>query len=196
MSDCPYLFVGLGNPGVEYSLTRHNIGYLCVDSIAKNYNFPPFQAKKNGAFAKSTIHKHDVILFKPTTYMNNSGLPVHEVSAYYDIPPEHIFVFHDDLDLAPGKIKVKYGGGNAGHNGLKDLDHHLSPNYWRVRIGIGRPPGIAQSTTNYVLGRLSQHDQEWVASMLHEIAFHVDLLFDADPQKFAAQIMQDLHQKS
>lgn len=150
----------------------------------------------NGAFAKGIIHHHDVILFKPTTYMNNSGSPVQQVRSYYDIPTDHIFVFHDDLDLAPGKIKVKYAGGHAGHNGLKDLDLHISPNYWRVRIGIGRPTGLAQSSTNYVLGRLSQPEQEWVAPLLHEISFHVDLLFGTDPQKFSAQIMQDLTQKS
>ena len=132
-----YLFVGLGNPGPEYAKNRHNVGFMCIDEIRKSYGFPTEKSKFSGLLTEGQVDHEKVFLFKPLAFMNRSGKPVADVSRFFKIPPENIVTFHDDLDLAAGKIRVKQGGSHAGHNGLKDLDAHVGAQYWRVRIGIG-----------------------------------------------------------
>ncbi len=185
-----YLFVGLGNPGREYAHHRHNVGFMCLDEIRQSYGFPPEKAKFSGLLTEGQVDHQKVYLFKPLTYMNRSGGPVNEAARFFKIPPDHIIVFHDDLDLAPGKVRVKQGGGHGGHNGLRDLDAHLGPQYWRVRIGIGRPLH-KEGVTPYVLSNFSKEDHGWLDFLLPLLADEVHLLLTASPQEYGAKIMTE-----
>jgi len=178
------ILVGLGNPGPTYALTRHNVGFLCLDALAQNYDFEPFKEKFQGFLASGLIAGEKVVLFKPQTYMNRSGEPTQKLLAFYQVKPDNMFVFHDDLDLAPGKIRVKLGGGAGGHNGLKSLDQHMGPNYWRVRVGIGRPEGAYPTPTDYVLGRFAPEDEGWLVDVLQGISSDIAVLLSEDPKKF------------
>jgi len=186
-----HLLVGLGNPGREYELNRHNVGFMCMDEISKSYGFPSEKPKFSGLLTEGHVDHEKVYLFKPLAYMNRSGRPVAEVSKFFKIPPEHIIVFHDDLDLAPGKIRVKQGGGHGGHNGLRDLDAHVGPSYWRVRIGIGRPHHQG-AVTSYVLSNFSKEDHVWLDPLLSLLADETHLLLSSTPESFAAKVMQVL----
>jgi len=186
-----FLLVGLGNPGPEYAENRHNVGFMCVDEIRKSYGFPLEKAKFSGLLTEGQIDHTKVFLFKPLAYMNRSGKPVADVARFFKIPPDHVIVFHDDLDLAPGKIRVKQGGGHGGHNGLKDLDAHLGPLYWRVRIGIGRPLH-KDGVTPYVLSDFSRDDHGWLDPLLPLLADEVDLLLTSSPQDYGAKIMMEM----
>lgn len=186
-----HLLVGLGNPGREYAQNRHNVGFMCVDEIGKSYGFPTEKAKFSGLFTEGRVDQEKAYLFKPITYMNRSGRAVAEAARFFKIPPEHIIVFHDDLDLAPGRVRVKQGGGHGGHNGLKDLDVHLGPQYWRVRIGIGRPFHKG-AVASYVLSDFSKDEHVWLDSLLFLIADETHLLLNQKPEDFAAKIMQKL----
>ncbi len=184
-----YLFVGLGNPGLEYAKNRHNVGFMCIDEIRRSYGFPPEKAKFSGLLTEGQVDGEKVFLFKPLAYMNRSGKPVAEMARFYKIPPEHIITFHDDLDLAPGKIRVKQGGGHAGHNGLRDMDAHIGQQYWRVRIGIGRPLHKG-AVTSHVLSDFSKEDHVWLDPLLSLLADEVDLLFLDNPDEYTAKVMQ------
>ncbi len=186
-----YLFVGLGNPGGEYTKNRHNVGFMCVDEILKSYGFSTEKSKFSGLLSEGHIDHEKIFVFKPLAYMNRSGHPVAETAKFYKIPTEHIFVFHDDLDLAPGKVRVKQGGGHGGHNGLRDLDAHLGKPYWRVRIGIGRPLH-KEDVSPYVLSNFSKEDHVWLDPLLPAIADEAHLLCQSNPEDFAAKIMQML----
>ncbi len=186
-----YLLVGLGNPGAEYANNRHNAGFMCVDEISRSFGFPPEKAKFSGFLTEGHIDHEKVYLFKPLAYMNRSGRPVAEVSKFYKIPPDHIIVFHDDLDLAPGKVRVKQGGSHGGHNGLKDLDAYIGTSYWRVRIGIGRPLHSG-AVTSHVLSNFSKDERVWLDPLLSLLADETNLLLTPCPEDFAAQIMQKL----
>ncbi len=186
-----YLLVGLGNPGYEYAKNRHNMGFMCIDEILKSYGFPPDKSKFSGFLTEGSIDHQKVCLFKPLAYMNRSGKPAAEVSRFFKIPSDHIIVFHDDLDLVPGKVRVKQGGGHGGHNGLKDLDAHLGPSYWRVRIGIGRP-FHKEAVTSYVLSNFSKEEHIWLDPLLSLLADEVHLLLTSSPEDYAAKIMQAL----
>jgi PTH1 family peptidyl-tRNA hydrolase len=186
-----YLFVGLGNPGLEYAKNRHNVGFLCIDEIRKSYGFPPEKPKFSGFLTEGQVDGEKVFLFKPLSYMNRSGKPVGEVCRFYKIPTDKVVVFHDDLDLAPGKIRVKQGGSHAGHNGLKDLDAHIGPNYWRVRIGIGRPHHKG-GVDSHVLSDFSKEERQWLDPLLVLIADEVNLLLISKPEDFISKIMQIL----
>ncbi len=133
-----FLIVGLGNPGAEYECTRHNVGFMAVDEIAHKYGFSAFKAKFDGLAAEGKIEGEKVLLLKPQTFMNLSGNSAVKAAHFYKILPENIIVIHDDIDLALGQIRAKIGGGTGGHNGLKSLDAHISPNYNRIRIGVGK----------------------------------------------------------
>ena len=190
-----YVLVGLGNPGAKYALNRHNIGFMAVDSIAATYSFPPFKIKSSIALSEGTIGDHKVILCKPLTYMNLSGQPVRDLIQFYKIPLDHMYVIHDDLDLEPGKIKVKMGGGNGGHNGLKSLDQSLGKDYWRVRLGIGHPGRVQnreELVTNYVLSNFSRNDEEWLVSILRAVSEETDSLFGTDPGVWLTKIAENL----
>ena len=186
-----YLFVGLGNPGPEYERHRHNIGFMAVDAIADAYGFSAWKAKNKGLYAEGKIGTKKVFLCKPQTFMNLSGEAVQPIAAFYKIPPDNIFVFHDELDLEPGKIKVKKGGGSAGHNGLKSTSQRLgTDNYHRVRMGIGHP-GDRARVNGHVLGNFREEEQDWLQPLLKFIAKHAgDLL--SKPTDFTAKVMQDL----
>ncbi|MBS0272115.1 MAG: aminoacyl-tRNA hydrolase [Proteobacteria bacterium] len=186
-----HLLVGLGNPGREYAQNRHNVGFMCVDEIGKSYGFSPEKAKFSGLFMEGCVDHKKAYLLKPITYMNRSGKAVAEAARFFKVPPEHIIVFHDDLDLAPGRVRVKQGGGHGGHNGLKDLDAYLGPQYWRVRVGIGRPLHKG-AVSSYVLSDFSKEEHVWLDPLLSLIADEIHLLLDQKPEDFAAKIMQKL----
>lgn len=186
-----YLFVGLGNPGPQYAKNRHNVGFLCIDEIRSSFGFGPEKNKHRGLVSEGVIEGHKVLTLKPLTYMNRSGGSVAEVVQFYKIPLDHIFVFHDDLDLLPGKIRVKRGGGHGGHNGLRDMDAHVGQDYWRVRIGIGHP-GDKNQVSSYVLHDFAKSDQSWLSPLLEAVADEAHLLLGSDPQKYAAKLMMDV----
>jgi len=185
-----YLLIGLGNPGREYANHRHNVGFMCLDEIRQSYGFPPEKAKFSGLLTEGQVDHQKVYLFKPLTYMNRSGGPVAEAARFFKISPDHIVVFHDDLDLMPGKVRVKQGGGHGGHNGLRDLDAHLGPQYWRVRIGIGRPLH-KEGVISYVLSNFSKEDHKWLDGLLPLLADELDLLLTSSPQDYGAKIMTE-----
>lgn len=166
------LIVGLGNPGGKYTLNRHNIGYMAVDEIADVHNFSPERMRFQGMVREGTFETDEgrikAIILKPTTFMNESGRSVGEAARFYKIPPEDIIVFHDELDLPAEKVKVKTGGGTAGHNGLKSIGSHIGKDFRRVRIGISHP-GDRGRVSGHVLGDFAKSDHEWVDKLLTAI---------------------------
>lgn len=168
------LWVGLGNPEPGQARHRHNIGFLALDVIARRHGFSPWKQRFKGLVADGMLGGTKVLLLKPLTYMNLSGESVQPAAAFHKIAPESITAFHDELDLAPGKVRVKQGGGAAGHNGLRDMDRRLgTPNYWRVRLGIGHP-GMKEKVVGHVLGNFAKADT-WLEPLLDAVA-------DAAPQ--------------
>jgi len=182
-----YLLVGLGNPGSDYAGNRHNIGFMAVDDIHRHYSFQSFRSKFQGEVADGTIDGEKGLLLKPTTYMNESGRSVAEAARFYKIEPENVIVLHDELDLAPGKIRVKKGGGLAGHNGLKSIAAHIGPDFHRVRIGIGHP-GEKGRVTGHVLKDFSKSDQDWVAPLLDAMTLSAGKLIKGDDAGFATNV--------
>lgn len=182
-----YVLVGLGNPGAKYAFNRHNIGFMTIDIIADEYRFSPFKSKFSAEISEGTIGPHKVILCKPMTYMNLSGRAVSELAHFYKIPVDNIYVIHDDLDLMPGKIKVKKGGGSGGHNGLTSLDQSIGKDYWRIRLGIGHP-GHKDAVTSYVLGNFIKADQDWLITLLSAISLEIDGVFGEDPGVWLTKI--------
>ncbi len=163
------LLVGLGNPGAKYVGNRHNIGFMTVDEIIRIHGFSPWKKRFLSASAEGQIGNHKCLVLKPGTYMNASGRAVGEAARFYKIAPEDIIVFHDELDLAPGKLKVKAGGGNAGHNGLKSISAHVGNDYVRVRMGIGHP-GRKDIVHIYVLQDFAKADKDWLEPQIDAIA--------------------------
>ena len=195
-TDAPmWLLAGLGNPGDKYKGNRHNIGFMAVDAIADRYNISPFKAKFQGQIVEGKIGNEKIILLKPETYMNESGRSVGAAAKFYKIPPERIITFHDELDLAAAKIRVKTGGGNAGHNGLRSLDAHLgTPNYVRVRLGIGHP-GDKDRVHGYVLSDFSKAENEWLGDYLSAIAENAELLLAGKENDFMSKVAQSVEKK-
>jgi PTH1 family peptidyl-tRNA hydrolase len=181
------LVVGLGNPGPAYARHRHNIGYMAVDAIVRHHAFAPFRARFEGSIADGKLGQARAVCLKPTTYMNDSGRSVAAAMRFFKLPLEQVIVIHDDLDLAPGKLKVKQGGGNGGHNGLRSIDAHLGPDYWRVRIGIGHP-GHKDLVSDYVLHDFAKADRAWVETLVDALAMHVALLAAGDPGGFMNKV--------
>ena len=155
-----FLVVGLGNPGSQYANTRHNIGFMAADAICSRYNFESFKKKFDGEIAAGQIGNEKVLVLKPHTFMNLSGNSVVKAAQFYKILPENIVVIHDDMDLKVGQIKAKRGGGSGGHNGLKSIDSHITPNYNRIRIGVGHPQEKGGQVIDYVLGAFSKADKD------------------------------------
>lgn len=172
------LFVGLGNPGPQYVMSPHNIGFVVLDSLADKWNLT-FQKCPKGMLAKGHVEGHRVLLLKPMTYMNLSGECVGPLMKFYNVDLENVCVVHDDIDLDPWRIKVKKGGGAGGHNGLKSLDQHITPMYWRVRVGVGRPPAY-MSGADYVLKSWDQMTPENV----HPLADHLAEWVHTTPEKW------------
>ncbi len=184
-----FLLVGLGNPGAEYALTRHNIGFMAIDALAGAANF---SSKFHGETASLTIEGEKVLLLKPMTYMNNSGRSVQAAAAFYKIPPEHIIVLHDELDLPLGKIRIKQGGGANGHNGLKDIDLVVGPDYWRIRLGIGHP-GVKEQVHDHVLSRFSAAEMKEVEKLLAVVTEKFALFWQASPEVLASKMAAALN---
>lgn len=163
------LFVGLGNPGAKYAQNRHNIGYMAVDRIAQDHSFGPWKSKFQGQISEGVLGSEKVLLLKPETFMNLSGQSVGEALRFYKLTPDDVTVFHDELDLAPGKLRLKQGGGHAGHNGLRSIHQHIGDAYARVRLGIGHP-GRKELVAQYVLHDFAKADAEWLDDLMRGIA--------------------------
>ncbi len=177
------LFVGLGNPGRKYQDNRHNIGFVAVDRIAADHGFAPWRARFQGALSEGRLGSERIVLLKPATFMNLSGQSVGEAMRFFKLEPADVVVFHDELDLAPGKLRVKTGGGHAGHNGLRSLHQHIGDAYVRVRIGIGHP-GDKDRVADYVLSDFANADQDWIRDLLRGISEGAPALAGGDAPRF------------
>ncbi|WP_284165058.1 aminoacyl-tRNA hydrolase [Frigidibacter sp. SD6-1] len=177
------LFVGLGNPGAKYAGNRHNIGFMAVDRIAADHGFPPFRAKFQGLVSEGRLGTERVALLKPETFMNLSGQSVGEAMRFYKIEPADVVVFHDELDLAPAKMRLKTGGGHAGHNGLRSLHAHIGDSYRRVRLGIGHP-GHKDRVAPYVLSDFAKADQDWLDDLMRGLSDGAVALAEGDEARF------------
>jgi len=187
------IWTGLGNPGPQYAMHRHNIGFMVCDVIAEMHAFGPAQKKFSGWVQEGRIGTEKVLLLKPATFMNESGRAVGEALRFYKLGTEALTVFHDELDLAPFKVKVRTGGGLAGHNGLRSIDKHLGPDFRRVRIGIGHP-GHKDRVTGHVLGNYAKAEQEDLVQMLAAIGSEANRLAAGDDVRFMSDVamrMQD-----
>ena len=183
-----WMFAGLGNPGEEYARNRHNVGAMAVDAIASRHGFPAFRKKFQGLLSEGVIGGEKALILKPQTFMNLSGESVAAAARFYKISPDRIFVFHDELDLPAFKLRVKKGGGNAGHNGLKSIDAHLgTADYHRVRIGIGHP-GERDRVHDYVLGDFSRAEAPALEQLLNSIADSAPLLVQGKSSDFMTRL--------
>jgi peptidyl-tRNA hydrolase, PTH1 family len=177
------LFVGLGNPGAKHAGNRHNIGYMAVDRIAADHGFPPWRTKFQGVVSEGRLGSEKIVLLKPETYMNLSGQSVGEAMRFYKLEPGDVVVFHDEIDLAPGKLKAKTGGGHAGHNGLRSLHSHIGEGYARVRMGVGHP-GHKDAVPHYVLKDFPKADESWLDDMLRGVSDGAEALASGDASRF------------
>ena len=190
-----FLLAGLGNPGAKYASNRHNVGFMAVDAIAEKNKFPLFRQRFAGLMCRGKIESEDVILFKPSGYMNNSGQPLAAVAQFFKFSLSNIWVIHDDLDIELGRVKVKSGGGAGGHNGLKSIDSHIGSDYSRLRIGIGRPPGDTD-VSNYVLSDFKSNELPWLDNLIPEIARFMPSLLNGDSQAFCNNIVSSMRSVS
>jgi peptidyl-tRNA hydrolase, PTH1 family len=182
------LIVGLGNPGTRHARNRHNIGFMVADAIARRHGFPPFRNRFKGELSEGAIAGERRLLLKPQTFMNLSGESVAAAAHFFKLPPAEIVVIHDDLDLRPGKVRVKRGGGNAGHNGLRSIDGLLGADYWRARIGIGHP-GIRELVLPYVLQNFPVEELSlWVTPIVDAVAETIGLLLSGAPEAFMSEV--------
>jgi len=177
------LFVGLGNPGPRHAGNRHNIGFMALDRIAADHGFPPWRAKFRGEISEGTLGGEKVVLLKPQTFMNLSGESVGEAMRFFRLAPADVTVFHDELDLAPGRCRTKTGGGHAGHNGLRSVHQHIGEGYNRVRLGIGHP-GHRDRVSPYVLSDFAKADQGWLADLLQGVSEGAPELARGDAARF------------
>ncbi len=183
------LLVGLGNPGPRYERNRHNIGFMALDRIAEECRAGPFRARFEGLLAEAGSGEDRLLFLKPMTYMNDAGRSVGPAMRFYKLAPERVVVFHDEIDLAAGKVRVKTGGGAAGHNGIRSVDQHIGPNYRRVRLGVGHP-GEKERVHGHVLGDFSKADQGWLAPLLDALARAAPLLVAGDDAAFASRVAE------
>lgn len=177
------LFVGLGNPGENYSKNRHNIGFMAIDAIINRHGEPSWKKKFQGLATEVTLNREKLIFLKPSTFMNLSGQSVSEASRFYKLPSSEICVFHDELDLPFMKIKTKIGGGHAGHNGLRSIQKHLGPDYFRVRMGVGHP-GDKAKVASYVLNNFPKNNEAELKTLLDAVADGFPHLLEANKEKF------------
>lgn len=181
------LFVGLGNPGRAYAGNRHNVGFMAIDAIARRHPFAPFRARFQGQAAEGAIGSERLILLKPETFMNDSGRAVRDAARYYKVDLPDIVVFHDELDLTPSRLRVKIGGGNAGHNGLRSITEHIGNDYRRVRIGIGHP-GDKDRVHDYVLSNFAKAEMPWVEAICEAIVANAEFLAEGADASFQNKI--------
>lgn len=188
------LWVGLGNPEPGMARQRHNIGFMAVDAIAHRHGFSPWRQRFRGLVAEGAVGSTRVLALKPLTYMNASGESVQAAAGFFKLTPEAITAFHDELDLAPGKVRVKRGGGAAGHNGLRSMDRMLgTPDYWRVRLGIGHP-GVKERVHGHVLGDFAKADGPWVADLLDAVGDASGMLAAGRPEDFMTRVALLTHE--
>lgn len=177
------LWVGLGNPGAKYAGNRHNIGWMAVDRIAEDHGFAPWRGKFQGKMTEGVLGGEKVLLLKPETFMNLSGQSVGEAMRFYKLDSTDVTVWHDELDLAPAKVRIKAGGGHAGHNGLRSIHQHIGPHYDRVRLGVGHP-GHKDRVAGYVLSDFAKADAEWLDDVLRGLSDGAPQLAKGDGGKF------------
>ncbi len=181
------LFVGLGNPGAKYARNRHNIGFLAVDAIARRHGFAPWRRRFQGETSEGSLGGERVILLKPTTYMNESGRAVQEAATFFKLAADALTVFQDELELPPAKVRVKVGGGIAGHNGLRSISSHIGNDYRRVRLGIGHP-GVKELVHGYVLADFAKDDMPWVTALCEAVADNAVLLVTGRDSTFQNRV--------
>ncbi len=177
------LYVGLGNPGAKYAAHRHNVGFMALDQIADDYGFSSWRSKFQGQMAEGRLGSEKITLLKPATFMNRSGQSVGEAMRFFKLESTDITVFHDEIDLAPAKVRCKAGGGHAGHNGLRSIHDHIGPHYDRVRIGVGHP-GHKDKVPGYVLHDFTKADHAWLDDVLRGISDGAPMLADDDTGRF------------
>ena len=182
-----FLFVGLGNPGTKYSSNRHNIGFMAADVIVRCHSFSPWRKKFQGELSDGVLAGEKVLVLKPQTFMNESGRSVGDAVRFHDIPLSKVFVFYDELDLEPGKVRVKLGGGAAGHNGIRSITQHITADFKRVRLGIGHP-GDARFVTPHVLGDFDRQDKDWLVALLDAVADNAAMLVEGQEAKFQSHV--------
>ncbi|MGY3448028.1 aminoacyl-tRNA hydrolase [Bradyrhizobium sp. USDA 4353] len=188
------LFVGLGNPGAKYARNRHNIGFMAVDEICRRHRFSPWRRRFQGEASEGTLGSERVILLKPTTFMNESGRAVQEAASFFKLGVGDVTVFQDELELAPGKLRVKVGGGIAGHNGLRSISAHLGNDYRRVRLGIGHP-GVKELVHGHVLSDFAKSEMPWVEALCEAVADSAELLTGKRDSTFANKVHLALQAK-
>lgn len=189
-----YLIVGLGNPGKKYHNTRHNAGFIALDACISKYDFTSQGSKFHSEYYKGMVGDKTIIAIKPNTFMNKSGLAVSEAARFFKIPSERIIVLYDDLDLALGKCRIKKNGGHGGHNGLRDIDHMVGKDYWRVRIGIDRPTHKGQ-VTSYVLSMFDTQQQPIIGDVSDAIARHLPYVLHNEAEKAMTAIALDMQSR-
>ncbi len=187
------LFAGLGNPGPDYAGNRHNAGFMVADVISERHGFSGWKTKGSAQVSEGRIGGDKVIIVKPQGFMNRSGGPVAEIARFYKIAPSEVFVFYDEIDLAPGRVRVKLGGGHGGHNGIRDIDRHLGRDYWRVRIGVGRPEQVIPESRidirKWVLmDFMAQERDGWLQTLLRAMADEAERLVAQDEGGFMSRV--------
>jgi PTH1 family peptidyl-tRNA hydrolase len=184
-----FLICGLGNPGKEYAKTRHNIGFNLIDKLSNFYNFLPLKKDNKKEVLKGEINRQSCLLMKPLNFMNLSGQPIQEIVNFYKIDKKKIYIIHDDLDLELGKVKLKFGGGNGGHNGLSNIDEMISNNYNRIRIGISHP-GAKNLVSSYVLNKFTKNEMSLIETKLDKVTENFNTLLD-DQVLFLTKLAED-----
>ncbi len=186
------LLVGLGNPGPGYAGNRHNIGFMAVDEIVRRHGFSPYRKRFQGDLAEGRIGGEKVFALKPMTYMNDSGVSVQGAMAFYKFAPEEIIVLHDEIDLVPGKVRVKQGGGHGGHNGLRDITRHIGAEFWRVRIGVGHP-GHKDAVEGYVLRDFAKDERPRMEKIVDAVAGAIPLLVEDNAGEFMNRVAREIN---
>ena len=181
------LLVGLGNPGARYAGNRHNIGFMAADLIVRRHGFSPWRKRFQGEASEGSLDGVRTLALKPQTFMNESGRAVGEAMNFYKLTPDDVVVLYDEIDLAPGKVKVKKGGGAAGHNGIRSIDAHIGPDFWRVRLGVGHP-GDKSRVHGYVLSDFAKAEQDWLETLLDAVCDAAPLMARKEDGKFMSKV--------
>src|ERR1700740_2789351 len=188
------LFVGLGNPGAKYTRNRHHIGFMAGGEIARRHGFAPWRRRFQGETSEGSLDRERVILLKPTTYMNDSGRAVQEAANFFKLGTGEVVVFQDEIELPPGKVRVKVGGGIAGHNGLRSISSHIGNDYRRVRLGVGHP-GVKELVHGHVLSDFAKDDGPWVAALCEAVADNAGLLVAGQDSSFQNKVHLAMQRK-